>query len=634
MNYKASAQFILSSIGGERNINSVTHCATRLRFVLNDESLVNEDALNESDDVIQAFSKSGQYQIIIGTEVPKVYNALTEITESSISDKDSNEDIQQNKGNLVSRFFNTVAAIFTPLLPALAGAGILRGILLLLAQIGWIDEESGTYVILSSTSMSIFYFLPIMLAFTSAKRFKVNPYIAAVIGASLIHPDLIKLLGDDGNGTTTSFMGIPVILMNYSSTVIPAILAIWAYSYLERFLEKYIWQNMQIILVPLISFVIIVPVTVTLFGPFGVYVGEWIANAINWMSESNGWLTGAIVGGVWNIFVVFGLQWAVNPIMISNVSTIGFDKIVPLTAAANFGMAGAVFAVLIKSRNKKMKSFSLSALLSIFLAGITEPAIYGVGMKLKRPFIGALIGGVVGGAYIGGMGVKSYAFVFGGLTTLPAFVGATFVYYIIGLAICFVVGAIATYLLGFNDASMDTSKVDNTRNFENSKDEKNKKHNRDSKQAIAKSPIKGDVISLSEIEDGVFSNKLLGDGVAIIPESNEVYAPISGEVVTVFPTKHAYVIRSYNGIELLVHLGIDTVELNGEHFESLVTQGQHVNQGDKIATFDIEKIKPNYKVVTPVIVTNSNEFDIKSINLHNKVNKDKGIIDAQKKSNK
>ncbi|MFK4996686.1 PTS transporter subunit EIIC [Bacillus sp. N9] len=278
----------------------------------------------------------------------------------------------------------------------MAGAGVLRGLLMICNQLGWISEDSGTYGILSAASLSVFYFMPILLSVTAAKRFGANPYIAAVIGASLIHPDFMGLLEGLGNGAKTDFFGIPVVLMSYPSTVIPAILAIWAYSYLERFLEKHIWRSMQIILVPLISFVIIVPLTAIAFGPFGVYVGEGLANAINYLSETNGWITGALIGGVWNVFVVFGLQWAVNPIMISNISTLGFDKIVPLTAAANFGIAGATLGVLIKTRNKRMRSFSLSALISIFFAGITEPAIYGVAIKLKRPFIAAIIGGAAG----------------------------------------------------------------------------------------------------------------------------------------------------------------------------------------------------------------------------------------------
>ncbi|MDW8552854.1 MULTISPECIES: beta-glucoside-specific PTS transporter subunit IIABC [Staphylococcus] len=598
MNYKKIAEFVLDRIGGESNILSVTHCATRLRFRLRDEKQVNEKELNESDDVIQAFSKSGQYQVIIGTEVPKVYNELINISNLEGSKEESSE---KEKGNLVARFFNTISSIFTPLLPALAGAGILRGILLLIEQLGWIDNKSGTYVILSAASMSVFYFLPILLAFTSAQRFKVNPYIAAVIGASLIHPELINLLGDSGNGTVTSFIGIPIILMNYSSTVIPAILAIWVYSYLEKFLEKYIWKSVQIIFVPLISLVIIVPVTVGLFGPFGVYVGEGIANLINWLSESNGWITGLIVGGIWNVFVVFGLQWAVNPIMISNISALGFDKVVPLTGAANFGIAGAAFAVLLKSKNKKMKSFSLSALLSIFFAGITEPAIYGVGMKLKRPFIGGIIGGAVGGAYIGGMGVKSYAFVFGGLTTLPAFVGSTFVHYIIGLVICFVVGAIATYILGFKEQGLDTTK---TQNISNDKSESI------NKTVSVHSPVVGEIKELKDIKDGVFSDGLLGEGIAVIPENGEIYAPADGQLTTLFPTKHAYGLTLENGAEILAHIGINTVELDGKYFETFVEQGQKVKQGQLLAKFDVEQIGKDYDISTPLLLTNKDNYKL------------------------
>lgn len=606
MNYKEIADFVLEQIGGEGNISSVTHCATRLRFRLRDETIVNESALNESDDIIQAFSKSGQYQVIIGTEVPKVYN---ELINNSKLDESKEESAEKEKGNLVARFFNTISSIFTPLLPALAGAGILRGILLLIEQLGWIDNKSGTYVILTAASMSVFYFLPILLAFTSAQRFKVNPYIAAVIGAALIHPELIDLLGDSGNGKMTSFMGIPIILMNYSSTVIPAILAIWVYSYLEKFLEKHIWKSVQIIFVPLISLVIIVPITVGLFGPFGVYVGEGIASLINWLSESNGWITGLIVGGIWNVFVVFGLQWAVNPIMISNISAMGFDKIVPLTGAANFGIAGAAFAVLLKSKNKKMKSFSLSALLSIFFAGITEPAIYGVGMKLKRPFIGALIGGAVGGAYIGGMGVKSYAFVFGGLTTLPAFVGTTFVHYVIGLAICFVVGAIATYMLGFKEQELDTSK---TQNISNEKSENT------IKTVDVCSPINGKIKELKDIQDGVFSEGMLGEGIAIIPEKGEIYAPADGQLTTLFPTKHAYGLTLDNGAEILAHIGINTVELNGKYFETFVEQGQRVKKGQLLAKFDIDQIGKDYDISTPILLTNKDNYKLEITKHDNK----------------
>lgn len=336
MAYENLVQMIVENVGGESNISSVTHCATRLRFKLKDDSKVNKSVIEQSPDVLSVVNKGGQFQIIIGTHVSKVYEQLLKMTNIQLntSNPEKPEENERSSGNLIGRFFNVISGIFTPLLPALAGAGVLRGILMICNQLGWISEDSGTYGILSAASLSVFYFLPILLAFTSAKRFGVNPYIAAVIGGAIMHPDFTALMGEQGNGAMSSFLGMPVILMNYSSTVIPILLAIWIYSYLERYLERVIPKSIQILFVPLISFAIIVPLTVIVFGPFGVYVGEWIAGGINYFSEANGWLTGLIVGGIWNVFVVFGLQWAVNPIMISNISTVGYDRIVPWTSCS------------------------------------------------------------------------------------------------------------------------------------------------------------------------------------------------------------------------------------------------------------------------------------------------------------
>lgn len=603
MSYEKLAKMIVENIGGESNISSITYCATRLRFKLHDDSKAKKEVLESSPDILSVMNSGGQFQIIIGTHVAKVYEQVAKVANIQ---QDSQPSDSKPTGNIIGRFFNVVSGIFTPLLPVLAGAGVLRGLIMILTQLDWLSESSGTYGILSAASLSVFYFLPILLSITAAKRFGANPYISAAIGASLIHPDFMALLEGVGTGATTDFIGIPVVLMSYPSTVIPAILAIWAYSYLERFLEKHIWTSIQIILVPLISFVIIVPLTAIIFGPFGVYVGEGLAGTINYLSETNGWITGLLIGGVWNVFVVFGLQWAVNPIMISNISTLGFDKIVPLTAAANFGMAGATFGVLLKTKNKKMRSFSLSALISIFFAGITEPAIYGVAIKLKRPFIAAVIGGAAGGAFIGGFQVIANAFVFGGLTTLPAFVGSTFTKYVLGLLICFVVATIATIILGFEDPEDEE--------IESNSDESTSEKE-DHEQVIA-NPISGEIVELTEIDDGVFSEKMLGDGIAIIPSEGKVYAPSAGEMSTVFPTKHAYGITTAHGAEILIHIGINTVELDGELFEAHVTQGQHVQAGDLLATFDLEKIKEKgYAIYTPVIVTNTASFEsIESLN--------------------
>ncbi|RDX01207.1 beta-glucoside-specific PTS transporter subunit IIABC [Listeria kieliensis] len=586
---------ILQLVGGEANISAITHCATRLRMSFQDKKKVNEAGIKQLDGVLGTMEKGGQYQVIIGPAVDQVYQDLIHATrfESGIK-----EEGTKGKKNIITLFLDTVAGIFTPLLPLLAGSGVLRGIVLLLTQVGWLSEESSTYVILTAASTAVFYFLPILLAFTAAKKFGANPFVAVAVMGALIMPDFTALMGSKGNGAITHFIGIPIVLMNYTSTVIPAILAIWCQSKLEKGLKKIIPTSMQLLFVSLITLLIMVPLTAAIFGPFGVYVGEALAKFINALMSTNGWIAGAFIGGVWNIMVIFGLQWAVNPIMIQNISVLGYDKIVPLSAAANFGMAGAALGTLIKTKDKKMKSFSVSALLSIFFAGITEPAIYGIAVRYKKPLIAAVLGGAIGGAFIGGMSVNAYAFVFGGLTTLPAFVGKTFVYYVIGLLICFVVGTVATLILGLGE---DEQKPEAT---ENKTSPQNREEN-------IEPPLVGEVIQLAEVKDPVFSQETLGKGFAIVPTKGEVRAPFDGVVSMVFKTKHAIGLKSDNGTELLIHVGLDTVQLNGEYFETTVKEGDRVKTGDMLLTFNLAKLQEKgYDVTTPVVVTNSAQKEI------------------------
>ncbi len=586
---------ILQLVGGEANISAITHCATRLRMSFQDKKKVNEAGIKQLDGVLGTMEKGGQYQVIIGPAVDQVYQDLIHATrfESGIK-----EEGTKGKKNIITLFLDTVAGIFTPLLPLLAGSGVLRGIVLLLTQVGWLSEESSTYVILTAASTAVFYFLPILLAFTAAKKFGANPFVAVAVMGALIMPDFTALMGSKGNGAITHFIGIPIVLMNYTSTVIPAILAIWCQSKLEKGLKKIIPTSMQLLFVSLITLLIMVPLTAAVFGPFGVYVGEALAKFINALMSTNGWIAGAFIGGVWNIMVIFGLQWAVNPIMIQNISVLGYDKIVPLSAAANFGMAGAALGTLIKTKDKKMKSFSVSALLSIFFAGITEPAIYGIAVRYKKPLIAAVLGGAIGGAFIGGMSVNAYAFVFGGLTTLPAFVGKTFVYYVIGLLICFVVGTVATLILGLGE---DEQKPEAT---ENKTSPQNREEN-------IEPPLVGEVIQLAEVKDPVFSQETLGKGFAIVPTKGEVRAPFDGVVSMVFKTKHAIGLKSDNGTELLIHVGLDTVQLNGEYFETTVKEGDRVKTGDMLLTFNLAKLQEKgYDVTTPVVVTNSAQKEI------------------------
>ena len=456
MDYQKLAKEILIEVGGVENITNLSHCATRLRLNLKDDSKVNDQKVKELTGVVDVINKAGQYQILIGTEVPKLYEEF-EFLVSGDENNQLNKENSNQSGSIISNIFSAISAIFAPLLPALAGSGILRGLLILAVQIGLISENSGTYTILSVASMSVFYFLPVLLAFTSARRFGASPYISALIGASLINPDFIALMGDTGNGATTTFFNVPVVLMNYNSTVVPIILSIWAFSYLYKFLDRKIPETLKLVVVPLISLAIMVPLTIIIIGPIGVYSGELVANMVNWLIERSSILTGVVIGGGWSVLVSLGIHWAVNPIMINNVSTYGFDYIVPFTFVCNFAVIGTTIGVYFKARNKQLRSFALTGLVTVALSAIIEPTLFGLLVKNKKLFLAQIIGGAVGGAYLGLMHVVTNSFVFGSVTTFPAFVegdSSNFIQAMIGLSISVIVSAILGYIFTTKDEKL------------------------------------------------------------------------------------------------------------------------------------------------------------------------------------
>ncbi|MEF7609260.1 PTS transporter subunit EIIC [Enterococcus casseliflavus] len=456
MDYKVMAKNILEKIGGAENVRNMTHCATRLRLTLHDTVKADDQAVENIDGVINVINKAGQYQLLIGTEVGKLYDEFEPLVKGNESSGSPTTE-EQASGSIISNIFSAVSAIFAPLLPVLAGSGILRGLLILFVQLGIISEDSGTYSILFVASMSVFYFLPVLLAFTSARRFGASPYISALIGAALINPDFIALMGGAGNGATTEFFGIPVVLMNYNSTVVPIILSIWAFSYLYKFLDKHIPETLKLVVVPLVSLAIMVPLTVIVIGPIGVYSGEAVANVVNWLIERSSVLTGILVGGGWSVLVSLGIHWAVNPIMINNVSTYGFDYIVPFTFACNFAVIGTTIGVYFKAKDKKLRSFALTGLVTIALSAIIEATLFGLLVKNKKLFLAQIIGGAVGGAYLGLMQVVTNAFVFGSVTTFPAFVGSTssnFIQAMIGLLISMVVSAVLAFVFTNRDETL------------------------------------------------------------------------------------------------------------------------------------------------------------------------------------
>ncbi|CZQ98444.1 phosphotransferase system eiib cysteine phosphorylation site [Trichococcus palustris] len=456
MNYKVTAKGILENVGGAENISNMSYCATRLRLTLKDPSKANDRAVKDVDGVVNVVNKAGQYQILIGIEVPKLYDEFEALVKGDANAQIDSSGAEQSD-SIISNIFSAISAIFAPLLPALAGSGILRGLLILAVQLGLVSDTSGTYTILSVASTSVFYFLPVLLAFSSARRFGASPYLSALIGAALLNPNFIALMGNTGNGATTTFLKIPVVLMNYNSTVVPIILSIWAFSYLYKFLDAKVPETLKLVVVPLVSLAIMIPLTMIVIGPIGVYSGEFVANIVNWLIERSSVLTGILIGGGWSVLVSLGIHWAVNPIMINNISTYGFDYIVPFTFACNFAVIGTTIGVYFKARNKKLRNFAVTGLVTIALSAIIEPVLFGLLVKNKKLFLAQIIGGAVGGAYLGLMKVVTNAFVFGSVTTFPAFVGensSNFIQAMIGLAISLIVSAVLGYIFTNKDDAL------------------------------------------------------------------------------------------------------------------------------------------------------------------------------------
>lgn len=456
MDYKAAAQEILDKVGGPDNIVGMTHCATRLRLNLKDESLADTEGIKAIDGIPNVTSAAGQYQILVGINVPKLYAEFEPLVKGTAGEK--GEVAQTTSGGSpVTKVFSAISAIFSPLLAPLAGSGILRGLIILMVQLGILVEDSSTYTILYAAANSVFYFLPILLAISSAKRFGANPYISALIGGALIYPDLISLMGDAGNGTVVDFFAAPVVLMDYSSTVVPIILAIWVYSYLYKFLDAKVPESLQLVVTPLVSLVLMVPLSLIVIGPLGVYAGEGIASVVNFLIDRSGVLAGILVGGGWSVLVSFGIHWAVNPIMINNIANYGLDYICPLTFACNFAVIGVALGVFFKAKDRNIRNFSLTGVVTIVLSAIIEPTLFGMLVNNKKLFLAQIIGGAVGGAYLGLMHVATSAFVFGSVVTFPAFVTGDMMNVIngiIGLGISTVVGAVLGYVFCSRDEKL------------------------------------------------------------------------------------------------------------------------------------------------------------------------------------
>ncbi|WP_291651153.1 beta-glucoside-specific PTS transporter subunit IIABC [Clostridium sp.] len=603
-NYDSLAKEVVEKVGGVENINSLFHCVTRLRFKLKDSSKADREAIKDIQGVLSVVEGNGQFQVVIGNHVTDVFDTVLKLFPEIKSEAMNTNDVEEKpSGNILTRMFNTMSSIFNPIIIALAGAGMIKALLVILTTYGFMDNTGSTYKILSAAGNSVFYFLPLFLAFSTAKTFKVNQFVAVAIVGALMEPNFAGLM--KATGDVVDFFGIPVVLMGYSGTVIPAILTIWVYSYVERFLKKFIPKSIEIFTLSAVALLVMVPLAVMVIGPIGVTLGNGMGDLINFLSDKSGLIAGLVVGAGWTFLVMMGIHWGVVPIMINNIANQGYDVIRPMIAAATFASAGVALGVLLRSKKKETKAFAASTMIPALLGGITEPIVYGLSVKYKKPLIAQTIAGGIAGAFMGMFQTKAIVYVFPALTTLPAFFGDTFVIYLIGIAMAFGLSAILTYILGFEERGA-------------------KSKNSTLKPSEIAACVKGEMIPLEDVKDPVFANKTMGDGIAFIPEKGEVTSPVDGIIEVAFPTGHAIGLKSDNNDEILIHVGINTVELNGEYFKLLVKQGERVTRGQKLIEFNLNKIKEKgYDTTTMLLVTEAKNKTLKKENYRNVANEDK-----------
>lgn len=584
MDYPKTAAAILKGVGGEKNVQSLVHCATRLRFVIKDDAKVDKAAVKATPGVIATAEAGGQFQVVIGNDVPEVYAAIGKISALAGGGSGSGAT-DAPRGNIFNRFISMISAIFTPLLWALAGTGLLKAFLAAAVTFSWIDPTTTTYIVLNALSDAFINFLPLALAITAAKYFGAQQFTSLAMAGALVYPTIVAL-----NGVPDlTFFGIPFTMVSYVSSVIPVIIIVWIQSHMERFLYAKLHSSIRRFATPMIVVLVLVPLTFLAIGPLSNLVSSGLAGGIGWLFAVVPWLGGAVMGGLWQVFVIFGLHWGFIPLFVVEFQDTGQILMAAPVFAAVLGQAAAVAGVWVRTRNRNMRSLAAPATLSGFLAGVTEPAIYGVNLPLKRPFAFGIVGGVVGGALMAAGGVASNAFVLASGLALPALFGSgSTIMLILGLIAAIAIPFLLTVLVGFKDPVENEVVAAEARDVE------------------VLSPLDGTVIPLSETPDVVFAQGGLGQGVAIVPRSGAVYAPFSGVVVTVFPTGHAVGLRHDDGAELLIHVGIDTVKLGGEHFSPKVTSGQRVSAGDLLVEFDLDAITAaGFDLTTPIVITNS-----------------------------
>ncbi|MDO4296660.1 MAG: beta-glucoside-specific PTS transporter subunit IIABC [bacterium] len=610
--YKQLAQDILREVGGESNIVNATRCATRLRLVLKNTPDKAKENIAAMAGVITVVENNGQFQVVIGTHVSDVFAEVSQILRLDEKGEGTQEAA---KGNVLNRVIATMSAVFAPFVYILAAAGILQGMLILINLAVPAFQQTGTYEVLSFLSWTPFTFLPIFIAITASKHFQCNMYIAVLCCCALVNPTWTEMAARIADGESIRFFMIPLSQTTYTSSVLPPLFLVWILSYLERWLDKKIPDIIKPLLTPLLCLVIMVPLTILLLGPASTLLATAIANAYNGMFAAAPAIAAAVIGGIWQVVVIFGVHWGITPVVMTNFDLYGRDSFQAFQTIAVVAQMAAAFGCFLKSRNKEFKGVALSAgVTGIF--GITEPAIYGVTLRLKKPFICGCIAGAVGA--VAASFFNTYYYAYAGLPSLLTTVNAintenpsSFMGEILGCAIAIIGAIVLVQIVGFEDpkeekAAGSDENVNHISSANTTSETMNIKNVTDT---VVCSPLSGRVIPMSEVPDKVFSSGMMGAGVAIEPDDNRVYAPFDGELTSIFETKHAIGLTAENGTELLIHVGLDTVELQGKYFELHKQMGDKVKKGDLLLSFDTEEIKKaGYPLVTPVIAVGKEEI--------------------------
>lgn len=598
-NYTSLARSIVEGVGGKSNIISVTHCYTRLRFKLKDEALANTKALKSTEGVISVLQAGGQYQIVIGNAVSDVYKEVC--LAADIINDESVEIQQEEKQSLMNSLISVVTKVFIPVLGVMAALGMLKGLLSILTFAGVLTTDSSTYTILWALADSLFFFFPIILGYTAAKRFGLDEITGLVLGASMLYPTLLG----SSEALHNSFLGIPVVMPgagDYSSSVFPVIIAVWFAAKIQKFVKPKLGNAVKSFMTPLIVLVITFPVTLIVIGPVTTILSDWIGRGILAIYDVSPVLMGLILGGIWQILIMFGLHWGLVPLAINNVVTLGYDLLSPATMGGFSSQAGMTLGIMLKTKDKKLKGICAPAVISAVF-GITEPAIYGITLPRKKPYIATCIVSGIVGALACMMGAKTYSMGASGIFIWPTFADPnggtlTLMFGVIALTVgSFLVSMILGMILTKNnedDINIPASETDMVTK---------------TADGAVYAPVSGKLIALKEVNDGVFSEEILGKGCAIIPDGNMIEAPFQGRVVSIADTCHAIGLESDDGIEILIHVGLETVGMQGKGFHLLVKEGEQIKKGQKLLDFDREAIKKAGVVDTVImVVTNTDDY--------------------------